>query len=52
MVAQIAQEIGFAVVDCGELKAARFTEGLAMLWIHLCVNQKMGTDIAFKLLRK
>ncbi|MGH9356648.1 MAG: NADPH-dependent F420 reductase [Terriglobia bacterium] len=50
-VAQLASDLGFEAVDCGPLKAARFTEPLAMLWIHLCVKQRMGPDIAFKLLK-
>jgi len=32
--------------------AARLIEPLAMLWIDLAYNQGMGTDIAFKLLRR
>lgn len=49
---RLAEEIGFEAVDCGSLKAARFTEALAMLWIHLCYKQQMGEDIAFKLLKR
>ncbi|MGH9407544.1 MAG: NADPH-dependent F420 reductase [Terriglobia bacterium] len=50
-VAALARELGFEVVDCGPLRSARWTEGLAMLWIYLCVKRQSGPDVAFKLLR-
>jgi predicted dinucleotide-binding enzyme len=50
--AQLAQDLGFDPVDVGPLSEARLLEQLALLWIHLAVIQKQGTDIAFKLLRR
>jgi predicted dinucleotide-binding enzyme len=45
-------ELGFDVVDAGALKVARLLEPLAMLWIHLALNQGLGREIAFALLRR
>ena len=53
MVAKLAAEMGFDVVDTGPLTAARWLEPLAMLWIHLAYKQGLGpTGHAFKLLRR
>ncbi|MFX1489357.1 MAG: NADPH-dependent F420 reductase [Promethearchaeota archaeon] len=52
IVRKLGEEIGFDVVDAGHLENARLIEPLAMLWIDLAYNQGMGTDIAFKLLRR
>ncbi|UCC19913.1 MAG: F420-dependent NADP oxidoreductase, partial [Promethearchaeota archaeon] len=49
---QLGIDLGFEVIDAGPLKNARLIEPLAMLWIELAYNQGMGTDIAFKLLRR
>ncbi|MFX1594368.1 MAG: NADPH-dependent F420 reductase [Promethearchaeota archaeon] len=49
---QLGLDLGFDVIDAGPLKNARLIEPLAMLWIELAYNQGMGTDIAFKLLRR
>lgn len=52
VVRRLGEEIGFDVVDAGPLTNARLIEPLAMLWIELAYKQGMGTDIAFKLLRR
>jgi NADPH-dependent F420 reductase len=52
VVRTLAEEIGFDVVDAGPLINARLIEPLGMLWIDLAYKQGMGTDIAFKLLRR
>lgn len=49
---QLGIDLGFDVIDAGPLKNARLIEPLGMLWIELAYNQGMGTDIAFKLLRR
>jgi predicted dinucleotide-binding enzyme len=49
---QLGTDLGFDVIDAGPLTNARLIEPLAMLWIELAYNQGMGTDIAFKLLRR
>ncbi|MFX1572445.1 MAG: NADPH-dependent F420 reductase [Promethearchaeota archaeon] len=51
-VKQLGVDLGFEVIDVGPLSNARLTEPLAMLWIELAYKQGMGTDIAFKLLRR
>jgi hypothetical protein len=51
IVAKLATELGFEPVDAGPLRQARLLEPLAMLWISLAYQQKLGTGIAFKLLR-
>jgi predicted dinucleotide-binding enzyme len=50
--AQLAEELGFEVVDAGGLSAARHLENLALLWIHLARVAGLGRDIAFRLLRR
>jgi len=49
---QLGLDLGFDVIDVGPLTNARLIEPLAMLWIELAYKQGMGTDIAFKLLRR
>ncbi|MFW9970026.1 MAG: NADPH-dependent F420 reductase [Candidatus Odinarchaeota archaeon] len=49
---QLGLDLGFDVIDAGPLINARLIEPLAMLWMELAFNQGMGTDIAFKLLRR
>ncbi|NVM36386.1 MAG: NAD(P)-binding domain-containing protein [Candidatus Lokiarchaeota archaeon] len=51
-VKQLGLDLGFDVIDAGSLTNARLIEPLAMLWIELAYKQGMGTDIAFKLLRR
>jgi predicted dinucleotide-binding enzyme len=50
--AQLAEELGFEVVDAGGLSAARHLENLALLWIHLARVAGLGRDIAFRLMRR
>ena|SRR5688572_24366496 len=50
-VEKLAAELGFDPVDAGPLRQARLLEPLAMLWISLAYQQRLGTGIAFKLLR-
>jgi 8-hydroxy-5-deazaflavin:NADPH oxidoreductase len=53
VVAALAAELGFDVVDTGALIASRWLEPLGMLWIHLAFQQGLGpTGHAFKLLRR
>jgi predicted dinucleotide-binding enzyme len=49
---QLIEEVGLEPVDVGPLKNARLLEPLAMLWIDLAINQRQGTNHAFKLLRR
>lgn len=48
----LIEDAGLDPVDVGPLKNARLLEPIAMLWIDLAVNQKQGTNHAFKLLRR
>ena len=49
---QLAADLGFEPVDAGSLAEARLLEPYALLWIHLALVQKLGRDIAFKLMRR
>jgi len=51
-VAQLAQDLGFDVVDTGLLLMARYLEPLAMVWINLAMRQGWGRNIAFKLVKR
>jgi predicted dinucleotide-binding enzyme len=48
----LVQDAGMNPVDVGPLRNARWLEAIAMLWIDLAINQKQGTNHAFKLLRR
>lgn len=50
--ARLAADLGFEPIDAGPLREARLLEPLALLWIHLAYAQKMGRNIAFKLMRR
>jgi predicted dinucleotide-binding enzyme len=50
--AQLATDLGFAPVDAGALREARFLEPFALVWIHLAIFQKLGTGFAFNLVRR
>lgn len=50
--AQLASELGFDPVDAGPLRQARLLEPMAMLWIWLAVFGGLGTNFAFKLMRR
>lgn len=52
IVTDLAEDLGFEVVDAGDLTAARYLEPMAMLWIDLAVGQNLGRDVAFKLVRR
>lgn len=52
VVFDLADQLGFDVVDSGDLKCARYLEPLAMLWIHLAFEQGMGTDFAMKIVKR
>ena len=46
-VAQMAEHAGFAALEVGSLKIARYLEALAHLNIQIAVNQAGGTNAAF-----
>jgi predicted dinucleotide-binding enzyme len=47
----LVSELGFEVVDAGELALARLLEPYALIWIHLALRRGLGTGFAFGLLR-
>lgn len=49
---QLATDLGFAAYDAGPLSEAPLLEPLALLWIKLAVQQKMGINFAFRLVRR
>ncbi|MEJ2636619.1 MAG: NADPH-dependent F420 reductase [Calditrichia bacterium] len=51
-VKKLAEEVGFSVVDAGDLSQAVLLEAMAKLWINLAYDQKMGPDVAFKLMHR
>ena len=51
IVTNLAEDIGFEVVDVGELKQARLLEPLGMLWIHLAFSGT-GQDFAINLIKR
>jgi 8-hydroxy-5-deazaflavin:NADPH oxidoreductase len=50
VVTELAEQIGFDVVDVGVLADVHYIESLAKLWVHLA--KKGGRNTAFKLLKK
>ena len=51
IVTNLAEDIGFEVVDAGTLKQARLLEPLGMLWIHLAFSG-MGQGFAINLIQR
>ncbi|MHA2298749.1 MAG: NADPH-dependent F420 reductase [Candidatus Hodarchaeales archaeon] len=51
-VAKLAEEMGYEPLDAGSLEMARFTEAMTLFLIHLSSKMKMGSGIAFKLLKR
>ena len=51
IVTNVAQDIGFQVIDAGDLKQARLLEPLGMLWIHLAFSG-MGQDFSINLVKR
>jgi 8-hydroxy-5-deazaflavin:NADPH oxidoreductase len=47
----LVRELGFDVLDAGDLTAARLLEPYALLWIHMALRRGMGTNWGFGLLR-
>jgi NADPH-dependent F420 reductase len=50
IVTNVGQDIGFEVIDAGDLKQARLLEPLGMLWIHLAFSG-MGQDFSINLVK-
>ncbi|MEZ4619192.1 MAG: NAD(P)-binding domain-containing protein [Caldilineaceae bacterium] len=52
IVATLAEALNFVAVDCGPLTSARYLEPMAMLWITLARDMKLGGNIGFCLLTR
>jgi NADPH-dependent F420 reductase len=52
IITKLIDEVGFEVIDTGPLSSARLLEPLAGLWVDLAYVQKLGPNIAFKLLKR
>jgi len=48
---RLVADLGFEVVDAGDLTLARLLEPYALTWIHLAFRRGFGTGFAFGLLR-
>jgi predicted dinucleotide-binding enzyme len=48
---RLVEELGFEVVDAGELTVARVLEPFGLLWIHLALRRGFGTNWGFGILR-
>jgi predicted dinucleotide-binding enzyme len=51
-VRQLVDDVGFEPVDAGSLSSSRYLEPLAMLYIHLAFRQGLGSNCAFKIMRR
>jgi NADPH-dependent F420 reductase len=52
VVIQLAEALGFEADDVGPLRAARYLEPLAMLWVHLAYVEGWGPEFAFRTIRR
>ena len=52
VVRQLIEDVGFDPVDAGSLSSSRYLEPLAMLYIHLAFRQGLGSNCAFKIMRR
>lgn len=51
VVAALATDLGFDVIETGDLDTAHHVEAFAALWIHLAIRRGYGRGFAFGLLR-
>jgi predicted dinucleotide-binding enzyme len=51
-VTKLGEDLGFEMIDAGNLQVARLLEPVALLWIHLAFKGGFGRNFAFKLLRR
>jgi NADPH-dependent F420 reductase len=52
VVADLARQLGFAPVEVGPLRSARYLEAVAMLWIDMAILQGFGTSFGFQVVRR
>lgn len=51
-VRRLIEDVGFDPVDAGSLTSSRYLEPLAMLYIHLAFRQGLGSNCAFKIMKR
>jgi hypothetical protein len=51
LTSDLVTQLGFEVVDAGDLTVARLLEPYALIWIHLALRRGLGTNWGFGLLR-
>lgn len=52
LVGQLAEQLEMAPVDCGPLRAARWLEATAMLYVHLAIFEGWGGDCALRMMKR
>jgi 8-hydroxy-5-deazaflavin:NADPH oxidoreductase len=52
VVQDLAEQMGFEVIDAGDLAISAHLEALAAFWVHLAYRTSQGRNVAFKLLRR
>ena len=52
VVAGLIKELGFEAIDAGPLKNSRYLEPMAEMFVQLVFTQGMGSEMAWKLLRR
>ena len=52
VVVELAEELGFVVVDTGALSTSRYLEPLAMLWVHMAYVNNFGPDFDFRIIKR
>jgi len=51
-VTTLISDMGYDVIDAGDISASKYLEYLAEAWIHLAFRTPLGRDIAFKVVKK
>jgi hypothetical protein len=52
VVTALIAELGFDVVDAGEIDSSRLLEPLTLLMIRLSMKKSLGNEIGFRVLRE
>ncbi len=52
LIGRLAEQLEFEPVDCGPLRAARWLESMAMLYVHLAIFGGWGGECALKMMKR